>query len=336
MASALAQDWHSSTECYEAVKSFHDRRARQPNMTEARRIHEMYTNEIAVALRSNGTCHRLEYTGSSYEGVKVHKTPDDADLEFDVMVILRGGQDLTAEQIYGKPGFVTLRRRVQMQAMSMAADSSGRILASNTTSEFCSELQKIINKSANMKEKVKLRLHGPALQMDVYQDNTQRQKIYSVDMVPTYEVGGCLFVAKPLKGESTDLTAWRRSFSLQEKEKFEAMDRDNGCRKQVLRVLKAIRNKEVVLNQMTSYHLKTALFREVQSTNDWSYNRLGLRVLGVLKRLEDALTSKYMEHFFLPEINLLATMTPSSIVNMGDRIRRLRSSKEELLRVMRS
>ena len=48
-------------------------------------------------LRMKNVAVHLEYTGSSYEGVKVAKSPEDDDLEFDVMVILKGGDWLTAQ-----------------------------------------------------------------------------------------------------------------------------------------------------------------------------------------------------------------------------------------------
>ena len=69
-------------------------------------------------------------------------------------------------------------------------------------------------------------------------------------------------------------SAWRQSFSLEEKEKFNAMDSDGGCRKKVLRVLKVIRNREVSLQPLMLFLLKIALFTEIDkrsSQNDWKF-----------------------------------------------------------------
>jgi len=63
-------------------------------MTEAKRLHRLYTDELQRQLAAHGVCSRLEYTGSAYEGVKVRRTDADSDLEFDIMVILRCGTDL--------------------------------------------------------------------------------------------------------------------------------------------------------------------------------------------------------------------------------------------------
>ena len=73
-----------------------DRHARQPKqaMTGVKKLHHLFIDELESRLRAHGVCLRLEYTGSSYEGVKVRRSDADSDLEFDIMVILRGGTDL--------------------------------------------------------------------------------------------------------------------------------------------------------------------------------------------------------------------------------------------------
>jgi len=63
-------------------------------MKDAKRLHQLYTDELQRLLAARGVCWRLEYTGSAYEGVKVQRNEDDSDLEFDIMVILRCGTDL--------------------------------------------------------------------------------------------------------------------------------------------------------------------------------------------------------------------------------------------------
>jgi hypothetical protein len=80
-------DWHSGSELNDRARAFHDRFARQPpGIDEAKGIHTRYMREIEVFLRREGCCSRIEYTGSTYEGVKVPKEGDD--LEFDIMVVM--------------------------------------------------------------------------------------------------------------------------------------------------------------------------------------------------------------------------------------------------------
>jgi len=63
-------------------------------MPQAKRLHQLYIEELRQRLAARGVCSRLEYTGSSYEGVKVRRNDSDSDLEFDIMVILQGGAEL--------------------------------------------------------------------------------------------------------------------------------------------------------------------------------------------------------------------------------------------------
>lgn len=342
MATAGSFDWHSTEGMYEAVKKFHDTHCRQPSMEEERKINEVYKKEISDKLQAEGICHRLQYAGSAYEGVKVCKTPTDPDKEFDILVILKGGADLITTQVQPrKPGFATLKLKQGLSSSTFPAvklDADGTVSATGTTTFFFSKLQKIINDSTQMRDKVKLINHGPAVQMDVYEGMAGGRKLYSVDMVPTHEIGGPQngeqYVSKPIKGVPMNAKAWRRSFSFQEKQKFDAIDGDGGCRKQVLRVLKVLRNREAGLAKLTSYHLKTALFKEVDAQENWSYKTLAVRVIDVLGRIEVDLTNGRMQHYFMPEVDLFESIPVTAIQNMRDRIRSLRASETKFTRAI--
>ena len=67
----------------------YDRCAREPEMGDAKQLHQLYMTELRRVLVDHGVCLRLEYTGSAYEGTKVRRSDTDRDLEFDIMVILR-------------------------------------------------------------------------------------------------------------------------------------------------------------------------------------------------------------------------------------------------------
>jgi len=149
---------------------------------------------------------------------------------------------------------------------------------------------------------------------------------------------GEYYVAKPIKGASGPQIAWRRSFSLKEKERLLTLDEDNGCRKQVLRVLKVIRNREAGLARLTSYHLKTVLFRKTDELNDeafWKGDRLGERLMNVLQQIEKELGSGDMPNYFLPEVNLLDGMKPVAIVNMHRRLKHLRNSERKMTKLLK-
>lgn len=341
MASA---DWHYSKDLLRAVQGFHEKYARQPQeqMIEAKARHTAIMGELEKQMRLLGMLVRLEYTGSSYEGTKVARSPDNYDLEFDVMLIIDcRKKGLQVEKMPTKAGFARLKVEGQGAAGASAGSNAlfgnfeGNYLnAQKSADKFFGQLQKCINNSQELSAAVTLRRHGPAAQMDV---SRRGAFFYSVDVVPTYEVNGERYVAKPVIGDSMpDNLAWRRSFSIEEKEKILRADGNNGCRKKVFRILKVIKNREPGLAPLTSYHLKTALFLEMDAVrNNWLEGELGQRLMGVLGQLEKHLTAGNLPHNFLGSaVNLLSSMSATTIGNLRDRIRRLRSSESEMMSIL--
>jgi hypothetical protein len=212
-------------------------------------------------------------------------------MEFDIMVIMVDSDKLVASPISGSPGFVKLYSRkyvekqekqgFQVESLVTEGEQSSEIVAR----KFFGALQKCVNNCPEMKDRVVLREPCPAAtQMDVYTGLARHStKLYSVDLVPSYEVGDKIYLAMRQDNQKKSPMVWRECFSLQEKLKLDAIDQDNGCRKQVLRVLKALRNGQSDLEKLSSYHLKTALFYVVDEQPNWKYNQLGERVVDVLK-----------------------------------------------------
>ena len=189
-------------------------------------------------------------------------------------------------------------------------------------------------------DRIKLLYHGPAVQMDVMHWPNKSEKFYSVDMVPTIEISrrnseSDYYVAKPIKGQSGPQDAWRQSFSLEEKKRLVAADKDNGCRKQVFRVLKVIRNREPGLAPLTSYHLKTALFRTMDQQSKWGTDCLGQRLMDVIGQLEKDLDNGDMPHYYLPEVNLLQGIGDYAVLNMHNRLKRMMQSEQEMMKLLR-
>lgn len=305
-------------------------------MEAAKKTHERYKSIIEEKLRSKDICKRLEYTGSSYEGVKVRKSPSDMDLEFDIQVILVGGDRLEAVEIC--PGFARLvhRNYVRLEALtdypSLIRD--GNQLPEETASKFHSAMQLIINENEEMRRRINLRKHGPAVQMDVYKDDVKREKFFSVDMVPTFELGNRRYVSKPLKEGSHSDVAWRQSFSVEEKNKLMSIDADNGCRKQVLRVLKVLRNRSAELRSLESCHFKRALFQmvdEMSSKYNWMFDRLGVRTIDILRKMESQLSTGCLPHYFLPQVNQISSWNSATIQNVRDRLHRLVTNEREFM-----
>ena len=123
---------------------------------------------------------------------------------------------------------------------------------------------------------------------------------------------GCHLVAKqPKRGTVSDderKCFWRISFSAAEKKLFlqAGHGEASSCRKQVLRILKALK-EELKWHPLTSYHLKTMLFYECEANphpSHWSFDRLGERFIGILKRLKNCLRQSKCPHYFIKDLNL--------------------------------
>ncbi len=279
---------------------------------------------------------RIEFTGSAYEGIKVSET----ELEFDCMMVLKGGENLQKVQLSpASPGYVKLKPVSGKEAdFPKILDTNGYLSSEKIKNVFFGDIQKVINNSAGLKVGVKLKKHGPAIQMDVFKSNGDRW--YSVDLVPAFEVRGApekeLFVAKPVKGQPGDSEiTWRRSFSLYEKSLLSNPDgRNNGCQKQCARIMKVIRDREASLQKVHSYLLKTTLFHEMKAEQNWAPDKLGERVVCLLRRLANYLDKGNLPNYFLPQMNLISDFQPIVRKNMSDRINRILRSKIEFSKIL--
>jgi len=267
------------------------------------------------------------------------------------------------------------------QLVQKAVDTNNLLSAEELARKFMGELQKCLqqcqqeahNRVAysndddarwkleqlrHIDDRIKLRRHGPAIQMDVnYLWPTPQKLFYSVDMVPTIQIPNRsgeyeYYVAKPIK-EAPELAnrsglawnhyslptqnEWRRSFSLEEKRRLVNFDQDQGCRKQVLRVLKVLKNREPGLQLLTSYHFKTVLFRKADELRDpeqWSYKFLGQRLMDIITQIEKELSERVMPHYFLPGVNLLDGMPEIAIFNLRQRLINLKNRKQAMMTLL--
>ena len=280
----------------------------------------------------------------------------------------------------GKPGYVKLLLKAHAgeqqtnELIRKAVDENNFLSADLLASKFMGELQQILlqcQKEArsdktkltvtddqqdrewklkqlrNINGRIKLRRHGPAIQMDVMHDTPAKKKpskkFYSVDVVPTIQVLGIdgeedhYFVAKPVKGASKLQVEWRRSFSVQEKEHLATLDKDSGCRKQLLRVLKVLRHRDGGLGVLSSYHLKTVIFRMTDKPGNpdkWKSECLGQRLMDVIEQMEKEAVEGVMPHYYIPDINLLDGKKPEAIVSLRNRLKNLRNKQGKMMKLL--
>lgn len=143
---------------------------------------------------------------------------------------------------------------------------------------------------------------------------------------------GCHLVVKPPKGHSVPEREkeflWRYTFSASVKMLFQegGHGEESSCRKQVFRILKALR-EELHLQPLKSYHLKTILLYECEANPlpyQWSSTCLGDRFLGLLERLENCLQKRKCPHYFMHEVNLFELFNPQKCSELAKRIGQIR------------
>ena len=152
--------------------------------------------------------------------------------------------------------------------------------------------------------------------------------------------GGCHLVAKQPKGQKVAEHEkgffWRYSFSAAEKKLFlwESNDEEiSSCRKQVLRILKALKD-ELHLEPLKSYHLKTILFFECEAkpqSRQWSSDCLAERFLDLLRRLENCLRQKSCPHYFIRDFDLFEPLEPQKCAELAGTVKMIRSQAVQVL-----
>ncbi|KAJ7353779.1 hypothetical protein OS493_032364, partial [Desmophyllum pertusum] len=172
-----------------------------------------------------------------------------------------------------------------------------------------------------------VRYHGPAVQLDI----ETSEMLLSADLVHCFQVGSDdYFVAKRYAGSAL---LWRQSFSLEEKQLLQYMDKpDHGCRHELLRIVKTIVNRErTSLGRLHSYHLKTAFMHYIKEKPDnWAgRNSLGEHFVGFLGALQSYLERGNLPHYWLSGVNLLDDIDQGVVGQMAYRLKRILNSEAQ-------
>ena len=280
---------------------------------------------------------RLEYTGSVYERLKTEAAD-----EVDVMVVLRTTNSEVVIEVSQVPGYARLKARSDSNFRTRGyASAEGYLNPERLRNRwFYGLVAQAVNNFRAPDVKMVVRSHGPAVQLDIVKKATN-QKLLSADLVPCFQIGhDSYYVAKPYTGRrqvsNRDLL-WRQSFSLKEKGILEHMDRDSGCRHELLRILKTIvKRNPTYFGSLDSYHLKTSFMhymkKEVQGWNGGS--ALEKHFLGFLRALQSYLENGYLPHYWLPGVNLLEDINPMATRNMADRVKRILNSDAEMNKIL--
>lgn len=131
---------------------------------------------------------------------------------------------------------------------------------------------------------------------------------------------------------------WQISFAQVEKAIMENIDSDGGCRKKVLQLAKYFKGKSVGRwHPLASYHLKTILLHmndEKRHSKDWAQGMLVPRFKELIDRLLKRLRTGILYSFFMPTQNLFEgkqAELPGAIVSVNDFLKTLRGNPQALL-----
>ena len=171
----------------------HARPVDKKEMSEAKQ----YNDQLMRQLQNNLEAKRIEYQGSSYEGIKTRSS----ELEFDCMVVLPGGDELEQDATGVQTGFSKLHLEDEDSNLTKFVEGDGYLSPQLVRESFYGSLTKAVD-DLPQSETVKIRKHGDAaVQLDIKRPSGPKkgQFWYSVDVVPGYEVGGEAFIPKSSK-----------------------------------------------------------------------------------------------------------------------------------------
>lgn len=282
---------------------------------------------------------KQEYTGSLYEKLKTEAAD-----EVDVMVILQTTKQEVTQHDAGVPGFVLLKASQDSQ-LQKYANAARYILPEKLRARwFFSLVQKSVNqlqeKDPALPVKLEVRAHGPAVQLDITDKETEKK--LSADLVPSFQLSPTeYFVAKSYTGKISPACdpklLWRQSFSLKEKARLQDMDKeDQGCRHELLRIIKTLIRAESTFAKLTSYHLKT-VFLHYNSNPKlmWGADMLGERFLEYMEMLHRALAKRTLDHCWVQGVNLLDNIQHKTLENMADRLHKILDNDKERSKVLK-
>ena len=155
-------------------------------MKKAKEDFEIKLKQLKVKMEEDFVpCKTIEFTGSSYEGLKI--TGDG--LEFDVMLLLNGGDKLKAESIIDEEGFSHLltKENVAYHPVISKCLQNDVVSSKKFKDKFKGIVQTFI--TDYHKDTVRMIEHGPAIQIDVSKSASSQAIWYSVDLLSAFEVG---------------------------------------------------------------------------------------------------------------------------------------------------
>ena len=233
--------------------------------------------------------------------------------------------------------------------------------------KFRTEMYRMFDKDMNeknestMEYKVQATIHGPAIQVDVL-DIDSEVPDFSLDVVPAIRfsgwpvccsawperkrawppaelvkeiVGSGFRVVSKTSPQGDEELEWRLSFSTAEIKLMSAkgMGNRNYCYRMFKTAIKGTVMSTCKL--LTSYHLKTLLLwaSERHPPDYWSDDNIAVCFLGLLDDLLHALVNHSLPHYFIPKLNLLANCSPDHLYHIASQVSAIRQCPVKRLQI---
>lgn len=171
----------------------------------------------------------------------------------------------------------------------------------------------------------------PCLREDWVKEKQSNTKWLTQDLLKKFNDTRCCVVAKSWESaEETNLTVWRISYALLERECVNALPPEP---KICLIITKAIRRKFLSKPEgLVSYHMKTIFFYTLDKTgSDWKKSERAHNILGLLQSLAEALKLRSLPVYFEPRLNTLERMDEETAAKLEKKVRDILRSPRILL-----
>lgn len=162
----------------------------------------------------------------------------------------------------------------------------------------------------------------------------EAKKSLAVQLIPAFQMDSDELFSPPYEGADHD-KAWVKSYTFARKALLKDMDKDNGCRHNLFKVVKTVLKREPTFSHLSSLHMKMAFLWYSSETKDFSNDKLAERFIEFMEFLRNKLQENVLYHFWIKDVNLLSEISASTLENMHRRLTRLLNSEQERNKVLR-
>lgn len=163
-------------------------------------------------------------------------------------------------------------------------------------------------------------LGGPDLRLEIQPGKERAQSSDQplfISMLPLLREGDVVLTAQP-ELTSPWVNAWHLSLYPWETQRLAQLDTaDDGCRKQTLKILKAVCRLNPALRPLNAAPLANLILHLSDSEGNWSETSLDVRFQQCITELIGYLEQGALHSYFKPAVNLLSSLSEDQVDQMG-------------------